>query len=211
VREPRRSALGLLFALGDAGAEPDAPPRADVLNRMIERGLHSPVTSSAGRLFDAVAAILGVRQAATFEGQAAMELEFLVEQRVDVAYPFELGDGRPAVLNWEAMIRAILGDVKRGVRAGVVAAKFHNTLAEMIVAVARRAGVPCVALTGGCFQNVILLERTVRRLRDEGFEPCWHRRLPPNDGGLSLGQAIAAARMLASSRGDIDHVPGHSR
>lgn len=92
------------------------------------------------------------------------------------------------------MIEAILADVQRGVPAGMISAKFHNALAELIVAVAQRAGQERVVLSGGCFQNRYLTERTVRRLQAEGFRPYWHQRVPPNDGGIALGQIVAALR-----------------
>ena len=96
-------------------------------------------------------------------------------------------------------VRAVVADVRRSVRTGAIAARFHNTLTEAIVAVARHTGERLVALTGGCFQNVFLLTRAVTRLRAEGFEPIWHRRVPPNDGGVALGQAVAAARAVRGS------------
>jgi hydrogenase maturation protein HypF len=92
------------------------------------------------------------------------------------------------------MIAAIVSDVQHGVRAGLISAKFHNALAESIVQVARRVGQKFVALSGGCFQNRYLTERSVRRLRAAGFRPYWHQRVPPNDGGLALGQIVAACR-----------------
>lgn len=211
VREPRRSALGLCFALREPPPAGIPAERAGVLQRMIERGLHSPRTSSAGRLFDAVAALLGVRQTMTFEGQAAMELEALVEPGVDAAYPFALRAGDPAILDWESTIRALLSERAASTPQGVIAARFHNTLAEMIVAVAHRVGRPLVALTGGCFQNAVLLECTVRRLRTEGFDPCWPRLVPANDGGLALGQVLAVARAQSTPQGKTHHVPGHTR
>jgi hydrogenase maturation protein HypF len=94
------------------------------------------------------------------------------------------------------MTLGIINDVRRGVPAGIVSAKFHNTMAKSIVAVARRVGEERVALTGGCFQNKYLTERAVKLLRDKGFRPYWHQRIPPNDGGIALGQIVAAARAL---------------
>jgi hydrogenase maturation protein HypF len=203
VKEPRRSAIGLLYELfGDeVHAMMHLPPiaaysggEARVLMRLLASGVNAPVTSSAGRLFDAVASLLGVRQRATFEGQAAMELEYAAEGIVTEArYPFHLDErGSVLVADWEPMIRAILDDAARGAAVGRISAAFHNTLAEMMVAVARRVGRERVVLTGGCFQNARLTERAVARLAAEGFRPYWHRRVPPNDGGLALGQVVAA-------------------
>jgi hydrogenase maturation protein HypF len=201
AREPRRAALGVLHALFGAEAftgrlTPGAfsDPELRLLRSALERGVNAPATSSAGRLFDAVASLVGLRQFATFEGQAAAELEWVAEQvETDEAYPFTL-DGR--IIDWGPAVRALVADLGRSTSVGRIAARFHNTLIEIIVAVARKVGERRVALTGGCFQNVYLLTRAVARLRVEGFEPLWHRQVPPNDGGIALGQAVAAARAI---------------
>jgi hydrogenase maturation protein HypF len=135
-----------------------------------------------------------------YEGQAAMELEFAAEAAgTDEAYPFAIRDGQsPWVMDWEPMIRAMLGDAAENEPAGRIAAKFHNALAEMIVAVARRAGREQVVLTGGCFQNRYLTERAARRLEEEKFRAYWHQRVPPNDGGIALGQVVAASKETRS-------------
>jgi hydrogenase maturation protein HypF len=209
VKEPRRTALGLLHAVyGDAafGMGDLAPIQAftarelKVVGRMIARGLNVPVTSSAGRLFDAVASLAGLRQRSRFEGQAAMELEFaLAGAEATEPYPFEcrFPDGAldaPIIVDWAPLVAAVLSDVRAGAGAARVSAGFHNALVEMIVAVARAVGESRVALSGGCFQNRYLTERTVTRLRAEGFRPYWHQRIPPNDGGIALGQIVAATR-----------------
>jgi hydrogenase maturation protein HypF len=103
-----------------------------------------------------------------------------------------LEDGPPLIVNWEPLLKGILADVDRCESVAVISAKFHNALAEAIVGVARRVGVPQIALTGGCFQNRRLTERAIRRLRECGFKPYWHQRIPPNDGGIALGQVVAA-------------------
>lgn len=198
VKEPRRSALGVLYELlGERALEvvghlfTDSERR--LLLHMLRQGIHSPVTTSAGRLFDAVASLVHGRQVVNDEGQAAMELEFLAHRvRSDEAYPFALLDGCPYVLDWSPTVQAILEDVRSGVEPAQIAVRFHNTLVEMMVAVARRAGLERVALSGGCFQNAYLTERAVRRLSEAGFRPCWHQRVPPNDGGIALGQVVGA-------------------
>jgi hydrogenase maturation protein HypF len=169
---------------------------------MLAGGLNCPLASGIGRLFDAVAAILGLRQSGAFEGQAAMLLEFASEPYADDAepYPFDLADDaamQPAgwTLDWGPMLGGILADLARGIPVGKIAARFHNTLVGMAVAVARRSGLSQVVLAGGCFQNRILLEGMVTRLRADGFLPFWHRRVPPGDGSIALGQAVAAGRM----------------
>ena len=200
IKQPRRSCLGLLQEIFGDGLWERAELLADfskqelpLLRQMLEKKVNAPLTSSAGRLFDAVASLIGLRQQASFEGQAAMEMEFAVQSGVVEAYPFSLGEGLPVVIDWEPAIRGILQDRQSGQSVGIVAAKFHNMLAEAIVEIARRIGEPKVVLSGGCFQNRYLTERTIDRLREENFRPYWHQRVPPNDGGIALGQVAAVA------------------
>jgi len=206
VKEPRRVALSILRETFGSGLDGLAGPATlqgftdlehRLLEEMMDRGLHTPITSSAGRLFDAVASITGVRQICRFEGQAAMELEFLTHNvNTGESYPFELSRKQDCfVVDWAAMIRSIVVDVQNAVPRSHIAAQFHNTLAEMMVEVAAAAGQNRVVLSGGCFQNRYLTERAVKRLRDEGFQPYWHQRVPPNDGGIALGQVAAVSRM----------------
>lgn len=206
VKEPRRSALGLLYAVYGDDIPPDLPPiqsfsasELALLKTALRKGINAPQTSSAGRLFDAVAALIGLRQCASFEGQAAMELEFIQNGRnTDKCYPFAVTDitgeaaTRRHIIDMKLTVAAILDDLRTGIAASHISIAFHNTLAEMIVHMAQQAGEKRVILTGGCFQNKTLLERTVDRLRIEGFSPCWHRSIPPNDGGIALGQVMAA-------------------
>jgi hydrogenase maturation protein HypF len=224
IKEPRRVALGLLFEMLGGSAfnlrelmpvQAFSPPERDILKSMLEKQAHSPQTSSVGRLFDAVASLIGLRQTIRFEGQAAMELEFALDgiesealypvsfanerargdelQRTEI--PASAGDPRARmVIDWEPMIWAILDDVRGGVSPGMISARFHNTLAEIIAAVARQLGEDRVVLSGGCFQNRYLTEHTVQRLRHDGTRAYWHQRIPPNDGGIALGQIMAAIR-----------------
>ena len=202
IREPRRSALGLLFELlgPDVFSRHDLLPLAafqvnelSLLRQALEKNLHAPLTSSAGRLFDVVASITGLRQFVHFEGQAAMELEFaLAGIATEASYDFKADDG---IFDWEIPVRSILEDVHRNESRGLISAKFHNTLVEVIIAVARQVGLEQVVLTGGCFQNKYLTERTVQRLTQVGFRPYWHQRVPPNDGGIALGQIYAASKL----------------
>ena len=167
---------------------------------MLASAFYAPLTSSAGRLFDAVAALAGVRQVASYEGQAAMELEWRIEDGGGLPdYPVHLiqDNEQPIVVDWAPMLRRIVRDVGSGISRGKVADAFHRALAVSIAAVAAQIGVRRVALSGGCFQNRHLLEWSVERLRGEGFEPFWHRRVPPNDGGISVGQAVWAAWLRA--------------
>jgi hydrogenase maturation protein HypF len=137
-----------------------------------------------------------------FEGQAAMELEFALEGvTTGETYNLPLNTRHlPGVLDWSPMVEALLSDVRNGAALGKISAKFHNALVEAIVRVATRIECPRVALSGGCFQNRYLTERTVRRLREESFQPYWHQRVPPNDGGIALGQIVAARRELSFTR-----------
>jgi hydrogenase maturation protein HypF len=215
VREPRRAALGLLHeGLGETALEMRdlapvaafAPRERAVLGRMLAGGINAPWTSSAGRLFDAVAALLGIRQETSYEGQAASELEWAISTlQSDAHYPLELRLGEDdtgsqvLILDWEPALRALLADIRSGTAPAAIAAAFHNGLACAIVDVAARVGAKRVALSGGCFQNRYLMEGTVRGLCDAGFEPYWHERVPPNDGGLALGQIAWAARRQRGS------------
>jgi len=205
VREPRRAALGLLYAaFGDeAFAMTDLPPVAafntaehDVLRRMLARGVNAPLTSSMGRLFDAVAALADLRQETTYEGQTASALEWAAAGMVvDRIYDFplcETPDGGMA-LDWRPALKALLADCRAGVGVGAISAALHDGLARAIVAVAEHAGERRVALSGGCFQNTRLTEAAVAALRVAGFEPVWHQAIPPNDGGIALGQAAWAS------------------
>lgn len=206
VKLPRRSAAGVLFEILGAEAfdRDDLAPVAaftreerNVLRTMLVKHINSPVTSSAGRLFDAVAAIIGLRQVARYEGQAAMELEFAASTvECDESYTMTLAAGADDVLvvDWAAMVLEMLRDVEGGTSANVMARKFHNSLVEAMVLVAREVGDLPIVLTGGCFQNKLLTELTVTRLRQEGFKVYWHQRIPPNDGGIALGQIVAASR-----------------
>ncbi|HTL67281.1 MAG TPA: carbamoyltransferase HypF [Lacunisphaera sp.] len=210
AREPRRSAIGLLHALrGDAlWRAPDlAPLRAfrpaelPPLRQMIDRHLNCAVTSSAGRLFDAVASLAGVRQVSTFEGEAALALESVLEPDASPGYPLPLRAGRILELDWAPAVESVLQDLGRGVGAGRVVARFHRGLVEAIVAVATRVGLKNVILTGSCFQNAWLLEHAAEALRGAGFMPHWPRQVPPNDGGIALGQIMAAASTVIDRPG----------
>lgn len=207
MREPRRSALGLLYeAFGDRAFEGrialsafNAEERR-ILKKMLETGVNAPLTSSVGRLFDAVASLLGLRQTNRFEGEAAMALEFACEGiETEEAYPFrilERGTPKaPLIIDWAPLIESILGELEQSCPIGEIAALFHNTLSEIMVSVARRIGEEKVVLTGGCFQNKVLTERAMMRLSAEGFQPYRHQQIPSNDGGLAVGQILAALRI----------------
>jgi len=204
VVEPRRVALALLWEMyGEAAWKVPAVASAfgcgekAPLTRMLETGFRAPATSSCGRLFDGVAALLGLYQKVSFEGQAAMALEYVADGGLEDSYPLPLVEEDGVLqLDWEPLVGAVLDDVKRGEEVSAAAARFHGALVEAIVAVAARIGESRVALTGGCFQNRLLTERAAGRLEGAGFDVLVHRRVPANDGGISLGQvAVAAARL----------------
>ena len=211
VREPRRSALGLLHGLfaGDAARlEPLAlslgfrEREAAVLCSMLERGVQAPVTTSAGRLFDGIAALLGLRHQSSFEGQAAMEVEFVAasepQEEASLIMPIIApGQGGIWQIDWRPAVAAILNE-RSSTRPGLLAARFHNALTRCVLDVAVRVGIKTVVLSGGCFQNVRLLDAIQRTLRSAGFNILCHRDLPPNDGGLSAGQALGALWNITS-------------
>lgn len=187
VRQPWRMAAAYL---GDS--VPGWRPEWDAVIAMARNGVNSPLTSSAGRLFDAAAALLAVRDEINYEGQAAVELEQLADPTVQDAYPVRVDD---LIVQGIDLLHAILSD--RGAPRPVIAARFHNGVAAAILAAcvqARdRSRLSTVALSGGVFQNVLLLTRTAELLADNGFRVLTHRRVPANDGGISLGQAAISA------------------
>ncbi len=210
IRQPWRMAAAYLDA-----AYPDGPPAGLAVARRNERrwdnvialgrrGINSPVTSSAGRLFDAVAAILGVRDLVNYEGQAAIELEQLADPAEPGCYQAGITGGSPLLVSGADLINAVVGDLTAGVDPGVISARFHHGVAALIEAAClllrERHRLGTVALSGGVFQNVLLLERTVGRLEGSGFRVLVHSRVPCNDGGISFGQAaVAAARDQAGA------------
>jgi hydrogenase maturation protein HypF len=201
IKEPRRSALGLLYEIFGDGTWDFPQLVADLseqekslLRQMLGKQINAPITSSVGRLFDAVAALVGLRQASSFEGQAAMELEFTRRKHIRAAYSFMVTDELPIVVDWAPGILQLVDDVAGGEDAGLISAKFHNGLVEAAVDVAKKIGESKIVLSGGCFQNRYLTERIVERLREENFRPYWHQRIPPNDGGISAGQCVAASQ-----------------
>jgi hydrogenase maturation protein HypF len=208
IREPwRMAAAHLAAAYGD-----DPPPglavisehadRWDAVSAMARTGTASPITTSVGRLFDAVASLIGVRDRINYEGQAAVELEQLADPAETSAYPVAIEDGDPFQLATAGLVRAVVADLRAGVSPAVVAARFHNGLADAAVIACRRVreatGLEVVALSGGVFQNVLLTERLCAGLRAGGFRVLTHSRVPTNDGGISLGQAVVAGALDAA-------------
>jgi hydrogenase maturation protein HypF len=202
IREPWRAALAYLEdALGSPAHIEGVPEeRVRVVRRMIAQGVNTVPTSSCGRLFDAVAAILGLRREVTFEGQAAIELEAIAEPGEEGLYPFEVESGALWQVDFRPAIERIAHEAATGVARGLVAARFHNTVSAAVVETCRKirgeAGLGRVCLSGGTFQNVRLTESAAAGLQAAGFEVFLHSRVPPNDGGIALGQAAIAAEVL---------------
>jgi hydrogenase maturation protein HypF len=205
IRQPWRMAAAYLDAAGD-----DTADGLDVVRRneaawadvvaVARTGLGSLATSSAGRLFDAVAAVLDVRDTITYEGQAAIELEQCADPSEAGSYEARISEGDPLVVHAIDLLRACAADRRAGVAVATVAARFHNAVADLIARTCRRLRtstcLSSVALSGGVFQNLFLLERTVDRLERDGFRVLIHETVPTNDGGISLGQAMVASAQL---------------
>ncbi|MEW5941918.1 MAG: Sua5/YciO/YrdC/YwlC family protein, partial [Chloroflexota bacterium] len=203
IRKPARTALALLWSLGlewderlASVAEFCAEDRT-LLRTQLEKRINTPLTSSMGRLFDAAAALAGVRQAVNYEAQAAIEFEALADFSEGGKYPFEWNPPRVEV---RGAIEALVAEALAGVPVAKISSRFHNGLAEVCrvasMEIRDRTGINEVALSGGVWQNITLLGRTLSLLREAGFVVYIHHQVPTNDGGLALGQAVIAAKRL---------------
>ena len=200
IRRPARTALALLWQLGLDWDERFAPVQdlcyeeRQALRIQLERGLNTPLTSSLGRLFDSAAALAGVRQMVNYEAQAAIEFEAALDPSETGAYQFEI---REDVVDTGKAVRGLLADAASGISIPIISARFHNGLAglsrDVCAEIRHQTGIREVALSGGVWQNMALLERTTCNLREVGFLVYLHHRVPANDGGLSLGQAMIGA------------------
>ena len=214
AKEPRRSACGLLWNCFGLEGWPEqatswwTAAEFALLQGMLRQDLNCPRSSSLGRLFDAVAALAGIRWQRGFEGQAAMELESRAERGAAAgSYPWGLADwGESLVADPRSLLDGLLRDRKAGVDPAVMARRFHESLAELAVAWARQAGAERVVLSGGCFQNALLAGLLARALEAAGFQVHRHRLLPPNDGSISAGQAV-----VASLAAEVQPAPRSSR
>jgi len=203
IKKPARTALALIWSLGLEWDEKLAPlaefPAQDrvILRTQLERKINTPMTSSMGRLFDSAAALAGVRQQVNYEGQAAIEFEALADQAEAGKYSFGLEQDQVQVKN---VLEQLIHDVEAGVPVSRISARFHNGLAECVLDICSKirseSGISEVALSGGVWQNITLLRRTLSLLKEEGFRVYIHREVPANDGGLSLGQAVIAAARI---------------
>ncbi len=207
VRQPWRMGLSYLRdTFGDA--VPELPhlwqavpeKQRSIVKAMLARNIQTVQTSSCGRLFDAVASLLGLRHDVNFEGQAAIELEMIASSGVEGHYGFDIPDGLPAQLDFRLMIEEIVRDLARHKSVGDIAARFHNTIAIATAEVCSRIRdsekISRVCLSGGTFQNVYLQQRAVEGLRKHKFEVYLHASVPANDGGISLGQAVIANEIM---------------
>ncbi|MEP6925473.1 MAG: carbamoyltransferase HypF [Pyrinomonadaceae bacterium] len=202
VKKPYRVALAHLWQAGIDWNEslPCVAVCSEIERRILlkqfENNLNAVPTSSFGRLFDAVASLAGVRQTITYEAQGAIEFEAMLDENVSDAYEFDLSEGETIEINCARLISEVANDVLSGVSVGEISAKFNNAVADLILRLSlsfrTREQLNRVALTGGCFQNVALLEASLKRLRENNFEVLTHRQVPPNDGGLALGQVAIA-------------------
>jgi hydrogenase maturation protein HypF len=213
VREPYRMAISALYGCygKDLFLQPVpflaalSPQERSLFLKMLERGINSPLTSSCGRLFDAVAALVGVRTRISYEGQAAIELEALAERGTASApYPYHVQSSDCHRIDFGPMIAAICDDLARRREPADIARAFHLTVArgilEVCIRIREESGIARVVLSGGVFQNRLLTEETAQFLTDGGFTPHCHRLVPPNDGGLALGQAVIAGVKLQNSK-----------
>ncbi len=208
IRQPWRVALAWLITLyGEeetltlplAAVREAGERNVRLISRLVEYGLNTPPTSSAGRLFDAVAALAGVpgSRRTTYEGQAAVELELAAGGPADRAYPFGLrAEGEGWVVETRSIVAGVVEDLLAGRGTGEISSRFHRTMAEVVVAgcerIREQTGIGAVALSGGTFQNLLLMRQLSERLDARGFAVYRHRRVPTNDGGLALGQAVLA-------------------
>jgi len=209
IRRPYRMATSHLYHLPAALTsgltlfDRINPVELQIVRRQIEKGINSPLTSSCGRLFDAVSSLLGICDVITYEGEAAIELEMLADDDVEDGYHWPLPRGKfPIIIDQEPVLRDIIQDLKAGVPIAIISAKFHNAVAEMVSEVCclirERDGLSKVALSGGVFQNIYLLKRTLSHLQKKGFKPYIHHQVPCNDGGIALGQAVIANTKVTS-------------
>jgi len=216
ITEPWRMALSWLYrAYGHEHDRLDLPllrridPAArGTLIQMIEQGINSPLTSSCGRLFDAVAALLGLGDRINYEAQTAIALEMIADCTHQGRYDSALGGKVSGMLSVVPLIRAVVDDVKSGCDKAVIAARFHGTLAELLVRAAvaarERQQINTVGLSGGVYQNKLFFETMLNLLQKQGFHVLTHTRVPANDGGLALGQAVVANARLRTTQGDAD-------
>lgn len=205
IHEPWRMALAVLkISCGEDAARDHFREYGDqvgLLLRASERGINSPMTSGAGRLFDAVAALIGIRSHTTYEGQAAIELEQAIDEAAEGSYGFDIvREKGMLIFDWRQLIRDIVRDLRRGCRSGKIAARYHRAVVRLLadISVLAKKEYACrrVVLSGGVFQNAYLLHHGVAGLQREGFAVYTNEQVPANDGGISFGQAAAVSQLI---------------
>ena len=183
----------------------------DILRTILDKKINAPITSSMGRLFDGVAALLGIRQQISYEGQTAMELESTIgDLTTDELYNFELirsnqTTNSTIIIDWQPIVQQIAIEFTHKKSPAEIAAKFHNTLVEIMVAVAQKIGRQQIVLTGGCWQNKYLTARAIARLKQENFIPYWHHQIPCNDSGIAVGQIAAEFKIKNRDRRSLNN------
>ncbi|MCX7923885.1 MAG: carbamoyltransferase HypF [Clostridia bacterium] len=211
IKEPWRMALSYLHKIGETVSEGNVllacvdQGKAAAIIQLLEKNINSPLASSMGRLFDAVSALLGIRSRINYEGQAAIELERVVDSSYTGCYDYTLTQENESFnICVDETIRGIIADMKKGIGVGIIASKFHETITNIIVdscnAIRSRTGLNKVALAGGVFQNITLLEGSVKSLEGNGFKVYVHCNVPSNDGGIALGQAAIAAAKINKTK-----------
>ncbi len=204
IKEPRRTSLSILYEIYGNQFNKNllkgifTTKEIEVLISILNKNINSPFTSSCGRLFDAISSLTGLCQVLSYEAEGAMQLEFCADENEKGFYPFNIDKKDIFIIDWEPMIKSILSDLKLKVNVAIISAKFHNTLSQIILSVANRININKIILSGGCFQNKILTENTIKILNENNYQVYWHQRIPPNDGGISVGQ-IAAYLFLMNS------------
>lgn len=202
IKEPRRVAVALLYevygkALTSNGVVNSLSPfelsTIKQLQKMLSNNFNSPLTSSAGRLFDGISSLLNLVQINSFEGEAAMSLEFSAKTSKDKGiYPVPVDFAvTPNIIDWRPMLAAIITDIGNHLPSAVIARRFHNSCAAIILKIAQHYSVTQILLTGGCFQNSLLIETTFALLQEQGITVLWHKKLPANDASLCVGQIRA--------------------
>lgn len=208
IREPWRMAFSYLHSLHNQKEDKkysilkirQDKENLQLLQQMIEKGINSPLTSSCGRLFDAIASLIGLKDIVDFEGQAAMEMESLCKEEYRNNYNYRISKETDRwIIDSEEMISQILNDLKKRVSLNQISTQFHNTIADftlsLCVKIRGEYNINYVALSGGVFQNSFLLLQTIKKLKKEGFSILIHKKLPPNDACISLGQAFVASEL----------------
>lgn len=201
IKEPFRAAMGLLYsAMGDKGLKLElapnrilSPEKQALMKTLLKKQLHSPLTSSMGRLFDAIASLLNICHYNTYEAQAAIKLEARTLNHYSYhPYPFQLiYEKETLIIDYLPILEAIIKDLKERVPLDEIITRFHFTLVDIIDKVVKELNYQTVVLSGGCFQNRFLLEHTIRKLKQSGYQPFWNQSIPPNDGGIAVGQIMA--------------------